>query len=152
MSTCHDHCSGYSGLPLPFLFYVLRFADLLTLFWGCARSWLLCVGFLSLPCEGFAFQWLLLLRSMGSRAHVSPVVWAHWLSSGQGTQIPHSEACGVFPDQGPSQCPSEWVQGGLLTPGPPGKSYTCYSSEQLHSVWGRGRWGRQRAVPDLSLT
>ena len=45
---------------------------------------------------GFSLQWLLLLRSVGSR-HLGLVVVAHVLS--------RSMACGIFPDQGSNLYP-----------------------------------------------
>ena len=50
-----------------------------------------------LRCAGL--QWLLLLRSMGSR-HAGSVVVAHGPSC--------SAACGILPDQGSNPCPLHW--------------------------------------------
>ena len=56
-------------------------------------------GYSLLWCAGFSFQWLLLLRSTGSRCTGSVVV-VHGLSC--------SAACGIFPDQGLNLCPLHW--------------------------------------------
>ena len=56
-------------------------------------------GYSSLQYVGFSLQWLLLLRSMGSRAWASVFV-VHGLSC--------SAACGVFLDQGLNPYPLHW--------------------------------------------
>ena len=56
-------------------------------------------GYSLLRYTDFSLQWLLLLRSTGSRRAGSVVV-AHWLSC--------SVACGIFPDQGSNPCPLHW--------------------------------------------
>ena len=58
-------------------------------------------GYSLLQCVGFSLQWLLLLRSTGSRRAGSVVV-AHELSC--------SVACGIFPDQGSNPCPLHWQE------------------------------------------
>ena len=64
-----------------------------------------CVGS-SLWLLGFSLQWLLLLQSTGSRAHV----------------LSCFPACGIFPDQRSNACASNTGRG-FLTTGLPGKSY-----------------------------
>ena len=59
-------------------------------------------GYSSLRCVGFSLQWLLLLRSTGSRCTDSVVV-AHGLSC--------SVSRGIFPDQGSD--PSPELAGGF---------------------------------------
>ena len=78
-------------------------------------------GYSSLRCVGFSLQWLLLLRSTGSRCKgcsscgtwasvvvvrglqsIGSVVAAHGLSC--------STACGIFPDQGSNLCPLHWQE------------------------------------------
>ena len=56
-------------------------------------------GHSSLRCVGLSLSWPLLLRSTGSRRAGSAIV-AHGPS--------HSEACGIFPDQGSNPCPLHW--------------------------------------------
>ena len=56
-------------------------------------------GYSSLRCAGFSLQWLLLLRSTGSR-RTSSVVVSRGLSC--------SPACGIFLDQGLNPCPLHW--------------------------------------------
>ena len=56
-------------------------------------------GYSSLWCAGFSLQWLLVLRSTGSKAQASVIV-AHGRSC--------SAACGIFPDQGSNPCPLHW--------------------------------------------
>ena len=53
----------------------------------------------SLRCVGFSLQWLLLLRSIGSRC-VGSVVVVHGFSC--------SVACEIFLDQGSNPCPLHW--------------------------------------------
>ena len=79
-------------------------------FWLCwvfvgARGLFLVVAsgsYSSLWCAGFSLQWLLLLRSTGSR-HVDSVVVAHGLQSTGSVVVGHgvscSAACGIFLDQ-----------------------------------------------------
>ena len=64
-------------------------------------------GYSLLQCVGFSLQWLLLLRSTGSRhagfsscGTQASVVVAHGLSC--------SVACGIFPDQGLNPRPLHW--------------------------------------------
>ena len=62
---------------------------------GCAGSSLLCYGLAlfaasRLRCPGFSLQWLLLLRSPGSKAQTS-------VAAGHGFSC--SATCGIFPDQ-----------------------------------------------------
>ena len=94
---------------------------------GCLGSSLLCAGFSlvaasrgysSLRCAGFSLQWLLLLRSIGSRCtgFSSCGSWAQqlWLglqSAGSVVVVyglSCSAACGIFPDQGLNPCPLHW--------------------------------------------
>ena len=85
------------------------------LFFGCLGSSLLpsglvavSWGYSSLRCAGFSLQWLLLLRSMGSRRTGSVVV-AHGLQSAGSVVVVHglscSTACRIFPGQGSNPCP-----------------------------------------------
>ena len=68
-------------------------------------------GYSSLQCAGFSLQWLLLLRSTGSR-HVGSVVVACGLQSAGSVVVAHglscSAACGILPDQGSNPCPLNW--------------------------------------------
>ena len=98
-----------------------------------AARWLSLVaesgGYSSLRCAGFSLRWLLLLRSMGSRAQASVVVarrlsscgsWAleHRLSS-CGTQA--QLLCSMWDLPGPGLQPmSPALAGGFLTTAPPG--------------------------------
>ena len=75
----------------------------------CAQAFSSCGewGYSSLWCTGFSLQWLLLLRSTGSRQagfsscgmQVSVVV-AHGLS--------YFAVCGIFPGQGSNLCLLHW--------------------------------------------
>ena len=89
--------------------FILFFSNLLRkqfcLFFGCARSSVLCGLFSScwwaratlwLWCQGFSLWWLLLLRSSGSNCEGSVVV-THVFSC--------SKAYGIFPDQERNRCP-----------------------------------------------
>ena len=62
-------------------------------------------------CSGFSLQWLLLLRSTGSR-HAGSVVVAHRLQSAGSAVAAHGlscfVACGTLPDQGLNPCPLHW--------------------------------------------
>ena len=76
-------------------------------------------GYSQLWCMGFSLQWLLLLRSTGSR-HVgfsscglrAPVVVVCGLQSAGSVVVAHglscSAACGIFPNQGLNLCPLHW--------------------------------------------
>ena len=77
---------------------------------GCVGSSVAVRG-LSLVAEGFSLQWLLLLRSIGSRragfsscGTRASVVVARGLQSAGSVVVAHglrcSMACGIFPDQG----------------------------------------------------
>ena len=76
-------------------------------------------GYSSLQCVGFSLQWLLLLRSTGSRSvgfsscgTWASVVAARGLYSAGSVVVAHglscSAACGIFPDQGSNPCPLHW--------------------------------------------
>ena len=83
-------------------------------------------GYSSLRCAGFSLQWLLLLRSTGSRCvgfsscgtllqqlwHVASVVVARMLQSAGSVVVAHglscSTACGTFSDQGLKPGPLHW--------------------------------------------
>ena len=71
-------------------------------------------GYFSLGCTGFSLQWLLLLRSTGSRrtGFSSCGTWAQWLWHAGSVVVAHglsgSAACGIFPDQGSNPCPLHW--------------------------------------------
>ena len=70
---------------------------LLQLFSSCGEQGLL----FQLWCSGISLQWLLLLRSTGSRAHgLQQCGTRAWLCQG----CPTSSACGIFPDQGWNPC------------------------------------------------
>ena len=76
-------------------------------------------GYSSLWCTGFSSQWLLLLRSTGSRragfgscgARASVVVALSLQCTGS-VVVAHglscSAACGIFPDQGSNPCTLHW--------------------------------------------
>ena len=54
-----------------------------------------------LRCSGFSLQWLLLLRSMGSRVHGLQELWlVGWVAP--------CHVGSLFPDQGLSLCPPCW--------------------------------------------
>ena len=104
---------------------------------GCTGSSLLHSGFLvvepggysSLWCAGFSLQWLLLLRSMGSR-HRGSLVVAHALS--------YPEACGILLDQGSNPCPLYWQADSypLYHQGSPILSPTHFSSRRKENENG----------------
>ena len=98
---------------------------------GRAGSSLLCVGFLSLPgagvgvatlqlqCVGLSLQWLLLLYSLGSKAHGPRQLW-HWRSA-VGAHKLSCFAC-MWDTPRPGVKPvSPALVGGLPTTEPPGK-------------------------------
>ena len=74
----------------------------LCIYFGCAWSLLLCVGFLQLQSAAFSLWGLLLSWSTGSGCADSVAV-AHRLSC--------FAACGIFPDQGSNQVPytGRWI-------------------------------------------
>ena len=74
---------------LRWVFIAARGLSLVAASWGYSLLW----------CACFSLQWLLLLRSTGSRRAGSVVV-AHGLSC--------SSACGIFLDQGSNPCPLHW--------------------------------------------
>ena len=57
-------------------------------------------------CTGFPLQWLLFLRSMGSRRTDSVVVAHRPISLAH--RLCCSAACGIFPDQGLNPYPLHW--------------------------------------------
>ena len=81
----------------------------------------------SLPCTGFSLQWLLLLRSMGSRRELSccglPALEHRLCSYGAWAQLLR----GMWDLPGPGLEPvSPALAGGFLTTAPPGKSSYGY--------------------------
>ena len=97
-----------------FLFFVLFWLH--WVFVAARRLSLVVVsgGYSLLRCAGFSLQWLLLLRSMGSRltgfrscSTWASAVVARGLSSCS-SQASLPAACGIFPDQGSNPCPLHW--------------------------------------------
>ena len=94
-------------------------------------------GHSSLRYMGFSLQWLLLLRSTGSRCAGSVVV-ARGLYSAGSVVVVHrlscSMACGIFPDQGSNLCrtSNRALAGGFLTTAPPGKPWLFISRYLIH--------------------
>ena len=86
-------------------------------------------GSSSLCCVGLSLEWLLLLRSTGSRArrlqwlHVGSVVVARGLQSASSVAVPHSKW--DLPRPG-IELVSPTLQGGFLTTGPPGKPHHSF--------------------------
>ena len=97
-------------------------------------------GHSSLWCAGLSLQWLLLLRSTGSRRAGSRVVVAHGPSC--------SAACGIFPDQGSNPC-SLHCQAGFLTTAPPGKPDLC--TFNIHAYSSSRRWKHSNSVTHNNL-
>ena len=103
----------YGNILLTFFFFWLRWV-----FIAAHGLSLVAVskGYASLRCVGFSLQWLLLLRSTGSRhaGFSSCGTRAQYLrltgSRAQGSVVvAHglscSATCGIFPDQGSNPCP-----------------------------------------------
>ena len=119
------------------LFHLFFFFLIYFFIFGCTGSSLLHSGFLvvepggysSLWCAGFSLQWLLLLRSMGSR-HRGSLVVAHALS--------YPEACGILLDQGSNPCPLYWQVDSypLYHQGSPILSLTHFSSRRKENEKG----------------
>ena len=110
---CHSNhlnnlCTCHSNHLNNLRIYVCMYLYLCT--FGCALSLLLRVGAsLQLWCVGFSFLWLLLLQSVGSKAHglSSCSSWAleHRLS--------YSVACGIFSEKGTNLCLLHWQEDSL---------------------------------------
>ena len=129
--------TGFRGrgvLPTPwFCFFVVVVFWLCWVFIAACRFSLIVAteGYSLLRCAGFSLQWLLLLRSTGSRRWASVVV-AHGLSScGLQALERRLSSCGtwawllhgMWDLPGPGIEPmSPALAGGFLTTGPPGKS------------------------------
>ena len=64
-------------------------------------------GYSWLRCTSFSLQWLLLLRSMGSR-HAGFSSCGTWASVVVAHKLSCSAACGIFPDQGLNLCSQHW--------------------------------------------
>ena len=91
---------------------------------GCTGSLLLLVGLPSLGHTGSSRRWLLLLHSMGSRAHgpqslrlmgsatVAPELWGTG-STSVVCRLSCSEARGIFLTQGSNPCLPQWQAGSL---------------------------------------
>ena len=102
----------------PWLFFFFFFNKFIY-FWlrwvfiaACRLSLVAVSGSYSLlPCVGFSLEWLLLLRSTGSRLAGSVVVPPRLQSTGSVVVAPGlscSAACGIFPDQDSNPCPLHW--------------------------------------------
>ena len=116
----HLACFQQCFIVTVYIFFFINLFNYLWLRWvfiAVRRLSLVVVsgGSSSLQCTGFSLQWLLLLRSMGSR-------YTGFNSCGPRTQL----LCSMWDLPGPGLEPvSPALAGGFLTTAPPGKSSHC---------------------------